>query len=170
MLTLFPSGLGALGCWHIPKAWAGLVPKDGLSWGWQSWGGCTSQWALPHGPGMPASLCRGPQHPDPGGPPAVKLCLLHPKDVEPLGWKRFEKPQGLHVSWCWGSHLQPPSLGFSHLWMKPPSTEWVLKELGFVQGMGEGRMNGTQALGVSPGTFHSDNLGTGLSLRLRFPQ
>ena len=36
MLTLFPSGLGALGCWHIPEAWAGLVPKDGQSWGWRS--------------------------------------------------------------------------------------------------------------------------------------
>ena len=26
------------------------------------------------------------------GPPAVKLHLLHPKDVEPLGWRSFEKP------------------------------------------------------------------------------
>ena len=32
------------------------------------------------------------------GPPAVKLHLLHPKDVEPLGWKSFEKPPGFHVS------------------------------------------------------------------------
>ena len=36
----------------------------------------------PHGPGMPAPLCMGPQPPDPGGPPAMKLHLLHPKDVE----------------------------------------------------------------------------------------
>ena len=28
------------------------------------------------------------------GPPAVKLHLLHPKDVEPLHWKSFEKPPG----------------------------------------------------------------------------
>ena len=27
-------------------------------------------------------------------PPAVKLLLLHPKDVKPLGWKSFEKPGG----------------------------------------------------------------------------
>ena len=32
-------------------------------------------------------------------PPAVKLLLLHPKDVELLGRKSFEKPHGLHVSW-----------------------------------------------------------------------
>ena len=119
MPTLFPSGLGALGCWHIPEAWAGSVPKDGLSWGWRSWGGCARQWSLPHGPGVPAPLCRGPQPPDPGGPPAVELRLLHPKDVGPLGWKSFEKPQGLHVSWWWGSHLQPlpwgrPTYGWKH--------------------------------------------------------
>ena len=59
------------------------------------------------------------------GPPAVKLCLLHPKDVEALSWKSFERPHGLHVSWCWGSHLQPPSLGLPHLWMKAPSPEGV---------------------------------------------
>ena len=47
-------------------------------------------------------------------PPAVKLRLLHPKDVEALAWKSFEKPCGLHVSW-WGSHLPPPSLGSHHL-------------------------------------------------------
>ena len=41
------------------------------------------------------------------GPPAVKLHLLLPEDVERLGFKSFEKPQGLHVSWWWGSHLQP---------------------------------------------------------------
>ena len=32
------------------------------------------------------------------GPPAAKLHLLHPQDVELLGWKRCEKPPGLHVS------------------------------------------------------------------------
>lgn len=32
MLTLFPSGLGALGCWYIPEAWAKLGSQDGLSW------------------------------------------------------------------------------------------------------------------------------------------
>ena len=32
------------------------------------------------------------------GPPAAKLHLLHPQDVELLGWKRCEKPLGFHVS------------------------------------------------------------------------
>ena len=59
------------------------------------------------------------------GPPAVELRLLHPKDVEALSWKSFEKPRELHVSWCWGSHLQPPSLGLLHLWMKARSPEGV---------------------------------------------
>ena len=33
VLTLFPSGLSDLGRCHIPEAWAGLGPMDGLSWG-----------------------------------------------------------------------------------------------------------------------------------------
>ena len=61
------SGLSDLDCCHIPKAWAGLGNLDGLSWGWGSWGGCDSQWALPHGPGEPISLCTDPQPTDPGG-------------------------------------------------------------------------------------------------------
>ena len=69
------------------------------------------------------------------GPPALKLRLLHPKDVEPLGWKSFEKPRGLHVSWWWGSHLQPPSLGLPHLRMKAPLCRVALPELGFDQGI-----------------------------------
>ena len=32
MLTLFPSGLGPLGSWHIPEGCTGLVPKDWLLW------------------------------------------------------------------------------------------------------------------------------------------
>ena len=28
------------------------------------------------------------------GPPAVKLHLLHPKDVEPLGWRSLKSPLG----------------------------------------------------------------------------
>ena len=60
-------------------------------------------------------------------PLAVKLCLLLPKDVQPLGWKSSEKPCGPHVSWCWSFPLQPPSLGSPHLWMKAPSPEWCCK-------------------------------------------
>ena len=51
------------------------------------------------------------------GPPAVRLWLLHPKGLEPLGWKSFDQLHWLHVSWCWGSHLQPPFLGSPHLWV-----------------------------------------------------
>ena len=99
----------------------------------------------------------------------MKLRLLHPKDVEPLGWKSFENPVG---SMSPGVGVPTSSL---FLGVAPPMDEStlhrvVLQELVFVQGMGEGRRNGTQALVVSPGTFHSDNPGTGLSLRLWFPQ
>ena len=73
------------------------------------------------------------------GPPALKLCLLHRKDVEPLGWKSCEKPHGLHVSWCWGSHLQPPSLGSPHLWMKAPFPEWCCRNWDLSRGQGKGR-------------------------------
>ena len=55
--------------------------------------------------------------------------------VEPLGWKSFEKSPGLHVSWWWGSHLQPPSLGLPHLRMKAPLCRVALPELGFDQGI-----------------------------------
>ena len=70
------------------------------------------------------------------GPPAVKLWLLHPKDVEPLGWKSFEKPRGLHVSWWWGSYLQLPSLGSSHLQMKALSPEWCCRKGDVSRGQG----------------------------------
>ena len=92
------------------------------------------------------------------GPSAVKLHLLHPKDVEPLHWKSFEKPPGFHASWWWGSHLQPPSFLWPHLWMKAPSTAWCCRNwyVSRRRVRKEGRRNGTQALGVSSGTFHSN--------------
>lgn len=31
--------------------------------------------------------------------------------VEPVGGQTFANSLGLHVSWWWGSHAQPPSLG-----------------------------------------------------------
>ena len=43
---------------------------------------------------MPVPLCTGPQPSDPGGPPAVKLYLLLPKDVERLGFKSLKSPKG----------------------------------------------------------------------------
>ena len=85
--------------------------------------------------------------------PAVKLRLLHPKDVEPLGWKSSDKTHGLHVSCWWGSHLQPPSLGSPHLWMKAPSPEGWCKNWDVSRGWGKKGRDGIQALGVSSGTF-----------------
>ena len=61
------------------------------------------------------------------GPPAVKLRLLHPKDVEALGWKSFGKPCGLHVSWWWGSHLPTSFLRVLHLRMRALSPEWCCR-------------------------------------------
>ena len=90
------------------------------------------------------------------GPPAVKLWLLHPKDVEPLGWRSFEKPCGLHVSWWWGSYLQPPSLGSSiYGWEHSPQSGVAGKGMCPGDRGKEGRRNGTQALSASSGTFHS---------------
>ena len=134
MSTLFPSGLGDLGCCHIHEAWAGLFPRmdchgaEGAGEGVPANEPCPMvQVSL-----LPSTRAHNLQIQ--AGPPAVELRLLHPKDVEALSWKSFEKPRELHVSWCWGSHLQPPSLGSPHLWMNLPRV--VLQELGCVQGMG----------------------------------
>ena len=169
MLILFPPGLGDLSCWHIPEAWAGLVPKDGLSWGWWNWGGCTRQWALPHGLGMPVPLCTGPQ-PQDRGSSCSETMPTAPKGYGASELKELWKSPWAPCLLVLG--FQPPA---SFLGVSPPMDEStlyivVLKELGFVQGKGEGRRNGTQALGVSPVTFHSDNPGAGLSLRLWSPQ
>ena len=142
MSTLFPSGLGGLGCCHIPEAWAGLVPKDGLSRSWRSWGGRASPWALPHGPGEPLPLCISPQPQDAGTSSCSETLPLLPKDVQPLGWKSSEKPCGPHVSWCWS--FPPPA---SFLRVAPPMDEStlprvVLQELGFVQVSGVGKEEG----------------------------
>ena len=66
----------------------------------------------------------------------MKLCLLHPKDVEHLGWKSFENPHGL-LSPDVG--FPPPTAFFR---VAPPMDEStpaprvVLQELGCVHGMG----------------------------------
>ena len=159
MLTLFPSGLSDLGCCHIPEAWAGLGPLDGLSWDWGRWGGYASQWAMPHRCGVPVPLCTHPQSPDPSRsscsettPPAPKGCGA--SALEEL-WKAPWVPCLLMV------RFPPPA---SFLSVAAPVDEStfhrvVLQELGCVQETGvrkEGRRNGTQALGVSSGTFHSN--------------
>ena len=162
MLTLFPSGLSDLGCCHIPEAWAGLGPLEGPSWGWRSWGGCACHEPFPMDLVclFPSALAHNLQIQ--AGPPAAKLHLLHPQDVEPLGWKSCEKPPGLHVSRWWGSHLQPPSLGSPHLWLKHPPQSGA-SGTGMCPGeRGKGgRRNGTQALGVLARATLMDNPGTG---------
>ena len=142
MLTLFPSGLGALGCWYIPEAWAGLVPKDGLSRSWRSWGGRASPWALPHGPGEPLPLCISPQPPDPGGPSCSETTPTAPKGRGASGleelWKALWAPCLLVLEF-------PPPASF--LRVAPPMDEStlprvVLQELGFVQVSGVGKEEG----------------------------
>ena len=116
---------------------------------------------------MPAPLYKGPQPPD-----AVKLLLLHPKDVEPLGWKSFEK------TWvpCLLVLGFPPPASF--LRVTPPMDKStlprvVLQQLGCVQGTGVRKEEG---MGHKPWVFLlalstlTDNLGTGLSPRLWLPQ
>ena len=129
MSTLFPSGLGGLGCCHILEAWAGLVPKDRLSRGWWSWGGRASRWALPHGPGEPlpltASRCRHVLL-QWNYATASKGCAT--SGLEEL-WKALWAPCLLVLEF-------PPPASF--LRVAPPMDEItlprvVLQELGFVQ-------------------------------------
>ena len=99
---------------------------------------------------MSASLCTGP--PDPGGS-SCRLHLLYPKDVEPLGWKSFGKSPGLHVS---GDGVPTSSFLPSG---QPTYDEGTLQSgvAGIPGHRGkEGRRNGTQALGVSSSSFHSE--------------
>ena len=82
------------------------------------------------------------------GSPAVKLHMLHPKGVEPLGWKSFEKPRGLHVSWWWGSSLLPlgrPTCGWKH----PPQSGVAGTGIWPGNRSKGGRRNGTQALSAN---------------------
>ena len=136
MSTLFPSGLGDLGCCHIPEAWAGSFPKDGLSWGWWGWGVCASQWALPHGPGEPVPLCCNPQPPDPGGFSCTNTTPTAPKGCGASGLEELWKAPWAQCLLVLGF---PPSASF--LRVTPPMDEStlprvVLQELGFVQGTG----------------------------------
>ena len=150
MLTLFPSGLGALGCWHIPEGCTGLVPKDGLLWGWRSWGGRASQWALPHGPGEPAPLYTGPQPPDPSRSSCSGTTPTAPKgcggsELEEL-WKAPWAPCLLVLGF-------PPPASF--LRVIPPMDEStlprvVLQQLGCVQGTGVRKEEG---MGHKPWVF-----------------
>ena len=68
------------------------------------------------------------------GPPALKLHLLRPEDVEPLGWKSFGKPLGSMSPGVW-----VPTSSFLP-WGHPTYDEStlhrvVLQELGCVQGI-----------------------------------
>ena len=133
MLTLFPSGLGDLGCCHIPEAWAGLVPKDRLSQGWWSWGGCASQWALPHGPGEPLPLCISPQSPDAGTSSCSETTPTASKGCATSGLEELWKAQWAPCLLVLG--FPPPA---SFLRVTPHMDEStlprvLLQELGFVQ-------------------------------------
>ena len=108
--------------WSAPPQAVLRFPHDG--WLWQPLPGLRMQEVLGHGV-LPSTRAHNLQIQ--AGPPAVELRLLHPKDVEALSWKSFEKPRELYVSWCWGSHLQPPSLGLPHLWMKARSPEGIVQ-------------------------------------------
>ena len=166
MSTLSPSGLDDLGCCHIPEAWAGLVPKDGLSWGWRSWGGCASQWALPRRPGEPLPLCISAQPLDAGTSSCSETTPTAPKGCATSGLEELWKA-------LWASHLLV--LGFlppaSFLRVAPPMDEStlsrvVLQKLGFVQVTGERKDKGMghklSVLFLAHSTL-TDSPGTGLS-------
>ena len=156
MSALFPSGFGDLGCWHIPEAQADLFPKDGLSRGWQSWGGCASQWALPHGPGdLFSAWAHNLQFQEDLLQWNYAYCTQRMWNI--WAGRALKSPMGSCLL-VLGSHLQPPSLGLPHLWMKaPPPPEWCCRNLDVSRWWGkEGRRNGTQAVSVSYGTFHSN--------------
>ena len=94
MLTLFPSGLSDLGRCHIPEAWAGLGPLDGLSWAEGAGKDVPANEPCPMDLVSLFPYAPAHNHQILAGPPAVKLHLLHPKDVEPLGWRSLKSPLG----------------------------------------------------------------------------
>ena len=66
-----------------------------------------------------------------GSQPTAKHAWDTQRMVHPLGRKRDEKSPTLHISWWWGSHLQPLSLESPHLGKTAPSnsqfcTAWYL--------------------------------------------
>ena len=148
MLTLFHSGHSDLGCYHSPEAWAGLFPKDGLWWGWQSWEGFASQWAPPRGPGKPTPLCPGQQPPDPGGFSCSETTHAAPKGCGASGLKELWKARWVQVSWRWGSSRLPlgrPPCGWKH----PPQSGVAGTGIWPGNRSKGGRRNGTQALSAN---------------------
>ena len=140
--------LGDLGCCHIPEAWAGLFPRMDCH------GADGAGEDVPANEPCPMDLvslfsawAHNLQIQE--DPPTVKLCLLHPKDVEPLGWKSFEKPRGLLSP---GGGVPPPvyflrvaqAMGASVL------HKVVLQELGCVQETGVRKEEG---MGHKPWVF-----------------
>ena len=166
MLTLFPSGLGDLGCCHIPEAWAPCFPR------------MDCHGADGAGEGVPAPWSRWACSPLPRPTTSRSRRTL-------LQWNYAYCTQRMWSLWAEralkspvGSCLlvigfPPPASFFRVLTFTYESTlpRVVLQELGCVQGIRLGRKkNGTQALSSSSGTFHSDSPGTRLSPRLLFPQ
>ena len=128
MPTLFPSGLGDLGCWHIPEAWVPRWTVVGLTeLGEMCWPMSPAPQAC-----VPAPLCTSPQPPDPGGPPAPKGCGA--SGLEEL-WKGPWAP-------CLPVLGFPPPasfLGVAPPVVKAPSREWCCRNWDVSRGWGWGR-------------------------------
>ena len=161
MPTLFPSGLGDLGSWHIPEAW------------------------------VPWMDCRGADRAG-GDVLANEPCPMGLHACSPLHWptiSRSRAPYCTHRMWClWAGRAtnrplgsMSPSVGVPTSSLLPrgcptcgesTSQRVVLQELGCVQGVGVRKAGG---MGHKPWVFlpalcSLDSPGTGLSLRLWFPQ
>ena len=76
-----PLGPWWLGLLSHPQSLGRLGSQGWTDVGLMVWGGCASQWALPHGPAVLVSLCTGPQPPDPGGSSCSQTMAAAPK-----GW------------------------------------------------------------------------------------
>lgn len=87
------------------------------------------------------------------GPSTAKPSIVHSKDDGPSGCQDFEESPGLHVPWCWGSHLQSPSLQSPHVQRTAHSTQHFCRGLDFFHIEGQGVEVMRPALGLCSGTF-----------------
>ena len=89
-------------------------------WLWCSWGRGAREWT-PLGAGVLGLLWMGPHSPDPDASSYTSGKSSNPNNGGPLCQKSSEKSPAPQVSWCWGSHRQPPSSG-----VIPPMDESTL--------------------------------------------
>ena len=169
MPILFQSELGDGGWCHIPKAWADLGPKAGLSWCWGSWEGCGSK-AAPLGLVVTGPLWMDHSLRILAVPPTPQPSLVHPKNGGPS-----ELEELWNVTWSARLLVVGFPRAASFLRGAPPIYDSTLsiaiwQRLGFVWG-GGGRVRGNEKRNTSPWVFllaHSTlihNPGTGLALR-----